>query len=142
MAREAEERRKAEEAARKAIEQQKAESSAATVSNNNEQTASSVSSNSDLGQQIVDYAVQFVGNPYVYGGTSLTNGADCSGFVMSVYANFGISLPRTSGAQGKSGSSVASLSALMLCVVPYIVPDLVKLFIAAVLSVRLGIYMK
>ena len=84
LAREAEERRKAEEAARKAIEQQKAESSAATVSNNNEQTASSVSSNSDLGQQIVDFAVQFVGNPYVYGGTSLTNGADCSGFVMSV----------------------------------------------------------
>lgn len=113
LAREAEERRKAEEAARKAIEQQKAESSAATVSNNNEQTASSVSSNSDLGQQIVDFAVQFVGNPYVYGGTSLTNGADCSGFVMSVYANFGISLPRTSGAQGKSGSSVASLSEAM-----------------------------
>lgn len=110
LAREAEERRKAEEAARKAIEQQKAESSAPTASSNNEQTASSVSSNSDLGQQIVDYAVQFVGNPYVYGGTSLTQGADCSGFVMSVYANFGISLPRTSGEQGKSGSSVASLS--------------------------------
>ena len=110
LAREAEERRKAEEAARKAIEQQKAESSAPTASSNNEQTASSVSSNSDLGQQIVDYAVQFIGNPYVYGGTSLTQGADCSGFVMSVYANFGISLPRTSGEQGKSGSSVASLS--------------------------------
>ena len=110
LAREAEERRKAEEAARKAIEQQKAESSAPTASSNNEQTASSVLSNSDLGQQIVDYAVQFVGNPYVYGGTSLTQGADCYGFVMSVYANFGISLPRTSGEQGKSGSSVASLS--------------------------------
>ena len=88
----------------------RSESSAPTASSNNEQTASSVSSNSDLGQQIVDYAVQFIGNPYVYGGTSLTQGADCSGFVMSVYANFGISLPRTSGEQGKSGSSVASLS--------------------------------
>ena len=44
---------------------------------------------------IVDFACQFIGNPYVWGGTSLTNGADCSGFVQSVFANFGISLPRT-----------------------------------------------
>lgn len=69
-------------------------------------SATSESSNTDLGQQIANYALQFVGNPYVYGGTSLTNGADCSGFVMSVYANFGISLPRTSGEQGASGSAV------------------------------------
>lgn len=47
------------------------------------------------GQAIVDFACQFIGNPYVWGGTSLTNGADCSGFVQSVFANFGISLPRT-----------------------------------------------
>ena len=47
------------------------------------------------GQQVIDFACQFIGNPYVWGGTSLTNGADCSGFVQSVYANFGISLPRT-----------------------------------------------
>ena len=47
------------------------------------------------GQAIVDFACQFIGNPYVWGGTSLTNGADCSGFVQSVYAHFGISLPRT-----------------------------------------------
>ena len=53
---------------------------------------------------------KFVGNPYVWGGTSLTNGADCSGFVMSVYANFGVSLSRTSGAQGKSGRAVGSLA--------------------------------
>lgn len=53
------------------------------------------------GKQIADFAVQYVGNPYVYGGTSLTNGADCSGFVFSVYKNFGYSLPR--GATGQSG---------------------------------------
>ena len=47
------------------------------------------------GQVIVDYACQFIGNPYVWGGTSLTDGADCSGFVQSVFAHFGISLPRT-----------------------------------------------
>lgn len=46
-------------------------------------------------QAVIDFACQFIGNPYVWGGTSLTNGADCSGFVQSVYANFGVSLPRT-----------------------------------------------
>lgn len=50
-------------------------------------------------QELVDFALQFEGNPYVYGGTSLTNGADCSGFVMSVFANFGYSLPRVAAAQ-------------------------------------------
>jgi peptidoglycan DL-endopeptidase CwlO len=50
-------------------------------------------------QEIVDFALQFVGNPYVYGGTSLTNGADCSGFVMSVFAEFGYELPRVAAAQ-------------------------------------------
>lgn len=68
--------------------------------------SSSSSQSSDLGQQIANYALKFLGNPYVYGGTSLTNGADCSGFVQSVYKNFGISLPRTSGEQGASGSAV------------------------------------
>lgn len=65
---------------------------------------------STLGQQIADYAMKFIGNPYVYGGTSLTNGADCSGFVQSVYKQFGISLPRTSGEQGRAGSAVDGLS--------------------------------
>lgn len=51
------------------------------------------------GQEIVDYALQFEGNPYVYGGTSLTNGADCSGFVMSVFQEFGYELPRVAGEQ-------------------------------------------
>ncbi len=62
---------------------------------------------SSLGQQICNYACQFVGNPYVYGGTSLTNGADCSGFTQSVYANFGISLPRDSASQRSCGVEVA-----------------------------------
>lgn len=57
-------------------------------------------------QQIVDYALQFVGNPYVWGGTSLTNGADCSGFVQSVLADNGISVNRTAGAQSQGGTSV------------------------------------
>ena len=59
------------------------------------------------GQAIVDYACQFIGNPYVWGGTSLTNGADCSGFVQSVFAHFGISLPRTSGQLRSSGTEVS-----------------------------------
>lgn len=59
------------------------------------------------GSSVVDYATQFVGNPYVWGGTSLTNGADCSGFVQSVYSNFGISLPRTSYEQQNAGREVS-----------------------------------
>ena len=70
-------------------------------------TTDSSTSDSSLGQQIADYAVQFVGNPYVYGGTSLTNGTDCSGFTMSVMANFGIGLARTAADQAYGGTSVA-----------------------------------
>lgn len=58
------------------------------------------------GQAIVDYACQFIGNPYVWGGTSLTDGADCSGFVQSVFAHFGISLPRTTYDQINAGVEV------------------------------------
>ena len=65
------------------------------------------SSGSSAGSSVVDYATQFVGNPYVWGGTSLTNGADCSGFVQSVYANFGVSLPRTSYEQETAGYEVS-----------------------------------
>ena len=65
---------------------------------------------SSNGQAVANYACQFVGNPYVYGGTSLTNGADCSGFVMSVYAAFGIGLPHSSSAMRGYGYEV-SLSA-------------------------------
>ena len=61
---------------------------------------------SGTGGAVASYALKFVGNPYVYGGTSLTNGADCSGFVMSVYRNFGVSLPHSSGADRSVGSAV------------------------------------
>ncbi len=64
-----------------------------------------------LGQQVASYALQFVGNPYVYGGTSLTNGCDCSGFTMSVYAHFGYKLPHASSSQPSAGYEV-SMSAL------------------------------
>ena len=59
------------------------------------------------GGSVVSFALQFVGNPYVSGGTSLTNGCDCSGFTQSVYANFGISIPRSSSAQASCGSEVS-----------------------------------
>ncbi len=61
---------------------------------------------SGLGVDVANYACQFVGNPYVYGGTSLTNGADCSGFVMSVYRQFGVSLPHSSTADRSVGYEV------------------------------------
>lgn len=67
----------------------------------------SSSYSSGSGSSVVNYATQFVGNPYVWGGTSLTNGADCSGFVQSVYANFGVSLPRTSYEQQNAGTEVS-----------------------------------
>ena len=63
--------------------------------------------NASVGQQIADYAVQFVGNPYVWGGTSLTSGADCSGFVMSIYKAFGYSLPRTCTPQMRAGTDIS-----------------------------------
>lgn len=62
---------------------------------------------SDFRAELVEYAKQFVGNPYVWGGTSLTKGADCSGFVQSVFKNFGIKLDRTSRAQAKNGTAVS-----------------------------------
>jgi len=67
-------------------------------------------SGSGLGASVANYALQFVGNPYVYGGTSLTNGTDCSGFTMGVYRNFGVSLPHSSGAQRSMGYGVGSLA--------------------------------
>ena len=70
-------------------------------------TGGSSSQGSATGQAIVNYALQFVGNPYVYGGTSLTNGIDCSAFVQQIYAHFGYSLPRTSSAQRSAGRAVS-----------------------------------
>lgn len=63
-------------------------------------------SESSMGKAVADYACQFVGNPYVYGGSSLTNGTDCSGFVMSVYSAFGVSLPHSSTADRTQGYAV------------------------------------
>lgn len=66
---------------------------------------------SDVRVDLVEYACQFVGNPYVWGGTSLTKGADCSGFVMSVFAHYGISLPHHSGSQASSGKEISASEA-------------------------------
>ena len=73
------------------------------------ETTSAAAAVSSHGESVADFAVQFVGNPYVYGGTSLTNGADCSGFVMSVYKNFGVSLPHSSSADRNVGTDVGGL---------------------------------
>lgn len=67
----------------------------------------SASTGSATGQAIANYASQFVGNPYVWGGTSLTSGADCSGFVLSVFANYGISLPHSAASQAGYGTEVS-----------------------------------
>lgn len=85
-----------------------------TANQGSSSTGSSTSSNtpststaSASGQAVVNYASQFLGNPYVYGGSSLTNGTDCSGFVMSVYAHFGVSLPHSSSALRSVGYGVS-----------------------------------
>lgn len=70
-------------------------------------SASSYSGSGSKGQQIANYACQFIGNPYVPGGTSLTEGADCSGFVWRVYKDFGYSVPRTSGSLRSAGTGVS-----------------------------------
>lgn len=74
------------------------------------QATAASSAGSEMGKAVIDYATQFVGNPYVYGGTSLTNGTDCSGFVMSVYANFGVGLPHSSSALRSRGYDVGGLA--------------------------------
>lgn len=111
-AREAEAARAAAEqaAARKAAEKQeakKAGASSSTGSGSGSSAGQSTQTASSNGQAVVDYARQFLGNPYVYGGNSLTNGTDCSGFVKGVYAAFGINLPRTSAEQRSVGYAVS-----------------------------------
>lgn len=86
----------------KEAEEAAASAAAANVVPNAQAQAVSAQPTS-TGQAVVDYACQFIGNPYVWGGTSLTNGADCSGFVQSVFANFGVSLPRTTWDQENVG---------------------------------------
>lgn len=93
-------------------------SSAATSKDNGSSSSSSSGSSGSsvsynpTGQSVVNYACQFVGNPYVWGGTSLTNGADCSGFIMSIYAKFGVSLPHSSGAMAGCGRGVSYSEAM------------------------------
>ena len=108
LAKEEAERKAAQEAAKaKAASAKSSQSSAAQ----SEVAAPVISSGSgsELGKSVADFACQFVGNPYVYGGSSLTNGTDCSGFVMSVYANFGVSLPHSSSADRSVGSAVSGI---------------------------------
>lgn len=123
-----EERRRAEEAAeaerianeaRKAEEQRKQQQAAqqkkTQSQTSTQQTVSDTydtSTSAAIRNAVVAYALQFVGNPYVYGGSSLTNGTDCSGFTMSVYAKFGYSLPHQSGSQSGCGTRV-SLDSLL-----------------------------
>ncbi len=104
LAKEEEARKAAQAAAKKKTEENKAsggktESGGKTYANPTGST----------GADVVQFAKQFVGNPYVYGGTSLTNGADCSGFVMSVYKNFGVNLPHSSAADRNVGAAVNGL---------------------------------
>ena len=89
------------EAEQKAEEEKKAAEEAAKQQEEQQTQAA------QTGQAIVDYACQFIGNPYVWGGTSLTNGADCSGFVQSIFAHFGISLPRTTWDMENVGTAVS-----------------------------------
>lgn len=102
LAREEAERQKAAEAAKK---KQKKKSSSSSKSSGSKKSYSSPSGSG--GSSVANYATQFVGNPYVYGGSSLTNGADCSGFVMSVYRAFGVSLPHSSSALRSVGYGVS-----------------------------------
>lgn len=102
LKKEEEERKAAEEAARRASQKSSKSSSSSSGSERSYNPPSGGN-----GQAVADYACQFIGNPYVYGGTSLTNGADCSGFVMSVYAAFGISLPHSSSGMRSVGYEVS-----------------------------------
>ncbi|RKM55970.1 hypothetical protein D6855_15715 [Butyrivibrio sp. CB08] len=97
----------AEEAARASESGDSSYSYSSSSSSSSSKSKSYSAPGSATGQNIANYACQFVGNPYVAGGTSLTDGADCSGFVMSVYKAFGISVPRTSWAQGSYGREVS-----------------------------------
>ncbi len=99
LAKEAEARREREAAEAKKKEEQKQQASSYSVPA------------TGGGSNVASYALQFVGNPYVYGGTSLTNGADCSGFVMSVYKAFGVNLPHSSSAMRSQGYGVSMAEA-------------------------------
>lgn len=107
-AKEAAAKKAAEKAAKEAAEQAEAAAQSEQAPADSGVTVPSTG-NSDLGAQVAEYALQFLGNPYKHGGTSLTNGIDCSGFTMKVYENFGISLPRSSGDYREVGYAVDGL---------------------------------
>jgi cell wall-associated NlpC family hydrolase len=107
-------KRAAEEAKKKAQEEARkkaAKSTTGKTSNVNNAysgpTAAKSSGGSAQGRSVADYGLQFLGNPYVFGGTSLTNGADCSGFTQAIYRKFGYSLPRSSSEQRSAGREVS-----------------------------------
>ena len=97
-------------AATKAAKSGTSKSSSNSGSSSYNSASSYTTATSSIGSAVAQFALQFVGNPYVYGGTSLTNGADCSGFVMSVYNNFGVSLPHSSGGDRSVGAAVDGLA--------------------------------
>lgn len=106
LAKEEEATRAAKEAAKKKTEENASSKKGSTSTSGGKTYASPTGSS---GADVAQFALQFVGNPYVYGGTSLTNGTDCSGFVMSVYNNFGVSLPHSSAADRSVGATVNGL---------------------------------
>lgn len=119
LAQEQEEKRQ-REASEKSQAQNNAQKSESNRNNSSSGSSSSSSSNyaesssgsSSSGSEVANYALNFVGNPYVYGGTSLTSGADCSGFVQSIYSHYGYNISRTSSSQSQSSGKEVSLSSL------------------------------
>ena len=102
------EQKKLKELQAQLAREQAAEAAAkATYATTDYSTIIANASGSELGKQVARFACQYIGNPYVYGGTSLTKGADCSGFIYTVYAQFNYSLPRTSYQQRSAGKSVS-----------------------------------
>ncbi|HWT76165.1 MAG TPA: C40 family peptidase, partial [Mobilitalea sp.] len=111
----------AEEAAKKAEEARRAQEGQNNHQNDNQDnhqddhqdstpSSGSSSSLSGLRNEIITYALKFVGNPYVWGGESLTNGADCSGFVRAIYGDFGYNIPRTSREQAAGAGKIVDES--------------------------------
>lgn len=110
-----EERKKEEQKKEESKEEENQETSSSNTGSSGESSSSKPSvsgGDGTLGASIAAYALQFVGNPYVSGGTSLTNGADCSGFTWAVHQHFGISIPRVSTAQANGGKKVSVSSML------------------------------
>ncbi len=107
LAKEEAERKAAQEAAKKATASSSSKSASSSSSSSSSSSKSYSSPSGSGGGSVVSYGSQFVGNPYVYGGSSLTNGTDCSGFVMSCYSAFGVSLPHSSSALRSVGYGVS-----------------------------------